>query len=151
RPLARAPTGRTPPASSPRNGGNCPPRPAPRRRTGRPAGWPSSVPAGVARAGVGRIFCGRPAVGRRWRAAVQLGGDGVPALRAGPADDVVADRARVARPRIAPRARERGAPDRILRIVAPARGADPLRARFARPPEAVPDRRAPREPGGPIG
>src|SRR6185295_20246760 len=88
-----------------------------------------------------------PAVGarRRWWAAVQLRLDRFPSLRAGAADDVVADRLCVAGARVVARAGERPAPQGIFRFVAPARRADPLGARLSRAADALPDRGTARE------
>src|SRR5262245_18879100 len=122
----------------------------------------TSPATGDARSAVGT---GRAAVARRtavgsaiaWRAAVhgrrpplQLRGERLAAVRAGAHHDVVADRLGVAGARIAERARVCLAPRRILRIIAPARRADPLGARLARPAQAFPDRGAARDAGGAI-
>ena len=110
--------------------------------TSRRASTKPLLTAAVGRTAVGG---GRAAVGARRRAAVQLGGDRVAALRARPRDDVVADRLGIARAGIAARARDRDAPGRDppdRRASAP-RGS--TGARLARPADLVPDRRAARD------
>jgi hypothetical protein len=95
---------------------------------------------------------GWPSVGSTGRQrSVERGAEDIATIGTGAAEDVGADLLPAAGAGILAGAGDRPQPERILGLVAPAGGADPLRAGLARAPEPLPDDRPAREPRGPIG